>query len=138
MGLHEFVKYVITHPRVWPYVSEDGMEPEEYEPSETSIYIRHGEHGFMEFRQVGKYLYDCHISMLPKAHGVKEFVAHCIEFMQDSGARKILASIPSENKSAIFLANKCGFEREGYIKKALFRHGKMIDVVLMGYVCRVQ
>jgi hypothetical protein len=118
---------VATHPRNWPYLSEDGQRPQDYRPNPVSLYFAHGEMGFASLSRMGRHLWGCHIAMLPGTTGVTGFSRVVMQHAADSlGARTLMASIPDNCRAAKLLARRIGFRHCGRIERALSRNGKMI------------
>lgn len=127
----EFVYSIVTHPDVWPWLAEDTDKPGDYWPAEATYY-RHGDHGFMEFRQTGAHWQQVHIAMLRGARGVPEFVRECMADQRACGVTRFSAWIPEINHAAIRLAYRCGYEYEGRMRKVLLKRGRMVDMVMLG------
>ena len=127
---HEFVRQVVLE--LWPYLSEDGDLPEDFEPCAASHYFRHGDFGFVEFRPCGARWYQAHIAMRRGATGVREFGLACLEHMRGLGAAAFTGFIPESNRAALLNARRCGFTEEGRMRGVYLKNGQLVDMVVMG------
>lgn len=127
----DFVRQIVTDPAIWPFLAEDGERPEDFQAS-GAHYYRHGDWGFMEFRQLGVHWYQVHIAMLRGATGVPAFVLDCMAVMREKGARRFTAIIPEPNRSAVILAYRCGYALEGRMKGVLLLQGEHRDMIILG------
>ncbi len=128
----DFVTSIISHPEVWPHLSEDGDDPAEFEPADA-IYFRYGDFGFVEFRACGRHWYQAHIAMLRGTPRVQSFARLCMEIMRrDHGALAFTGFIPATNRAALINALRCGFSEEGRMKNVFLKNGQLVDMVVMG------
>lgn len=128
----EWVRSVVCHPRCWPYLAEDTTSQESYQPSPKSIYFRHGNYGFIECRHGLAFSCELHICMLPGAREVTGFGLFVLGYLFHQGIKSVFSTIPADNRAAILYAKRVGMTETGRIKKAMLRHGEMIDLVIMG------
>lgn len=130
----DFLVSIFTHPRIWPWVSEDGQRTEDYRPiiHPRVHYLRLDDRGVIAFRAVGAVMYESHVAMLP---GVRsdDFACACVRWMWDNTeARKLTANIPARNRAAIAYARRAGYTQEGRITGAFLSRGKLHDMIMMG------
>lgn len=129
----DFLVSIFTHPRIWPWVSEDGQRPEDYRPIiHPRVHYLRFDGGVIAFRAVGAVMYESHVAMLP---GVRsdDFSRACIQWMWDNTeARKLVANIPARNRAAIAYARRAGYTQEGRIKSAFLSRGGLCDMIVMG------
>lgn len=130
----DFLVSIFTHPRIWPWVSEDGQRPEDYKPliHPKVHYLRFADRGVVAFRQMGSVLFEGHVAMLP---GVRsdEFLKAAIAWMwSKTPAQKLYCQIAADNRQAIWYAMRGGFLREGRISRAFLRNGKLHDLIVLG------
>lgn len=130
----DFVVAVSTHPRNWKWVSEDGQDPANFVPP-PRLYFAHGEQGYVAVERLGAHTWAFHITMLPKAKEVAKFTKSIMDaIVLIFGAKKFLASIPTDNKACCRLARSLGAKEEGRLTKSFYRNGKMNDVIVFGMV----
>lgn len=67
-----------------------------------------------------------------KGYGTDAVITLCRFGFEEMNLHKIKATVFSFNKAAIRCYEKCGFEKEGILKKEIYREGAYHDVVLMG------
>ena len=128
----DWLRAIVTHPKVWPWVSEDGYEPSKYEPQfSTSVYLKTSEAGFLSFKPVTRCCCEVHICMLPKVRDALEQARRALAWMAERGIKRFMAKIPSVNKHAIRLARQCGFIECGRLHSVCARGGKMVDLIVM-------
>lgn len=130
----EFLRSIFTHPRIWPWVSEEGQQPDDYQPLMHPMvhYLRHGDVGVIAFRYLNAVLYECHVAMLPGARS-DNFAREAVRWMwSHTPAEKLVANVPSANRAAIAYARRAGFAQEGRITKAFLRNGKLHDLIVLG------
>lgn len=133
----EFIKRVATHPRNWRFLSEYGQPPEDFMPTPGTIYLAHGEQGFVAgHRVLGRNTWIVHICMLPKAKDVVEFCSNTLdEFALLMQVHKYVGVIPEDARSAQRLVRHLGFVQEGRITQTLERGpGEYIDSIVFGKV----
>lgn len=129
-----FIRSVITHPRVWPWVSEDGQRPEDYQPLISPLvhYLRLGDAGVVSFYARGAVMFEGHVAMLPKVRS-DEFVRAAIAWMwENTPAQKLICKIPAPNRHAIWYAMRAGFRVEGRITNAFLKNSALHDLVVLG------
>jgi hypothetical protein len=128
----DFVVSVMRDPRVWEWVCEDGVRPEQFDYRHGDVYFRHADFGFITFRRTTMNMQEVHIAMKKGATGVHVFTERALDEMRRRGARKFLAPIGDWNKAALRLARQCGFVEEGRVSGAWTRNGVPHAMVLMG------
>ena len=130
-GDASYIKAIATHPRVWPWISEDEDRPEDYEPDmRRTAYVR-VPGGYLSFRPFTRSCWEVHICMLPKTRDVKEKTKAALDMMRAHGIASFLAKIPAPNRHALKLAESLGFVECGRVPKCVHRGGEMVDFVLM-------
>jgi RimJ/RimL family protein N-acetyltransferase len=63
------------------------------------------------------------------ARAVRRLLAHAFE---DLGLRRVYAMADEDNARVIRCLEKCGFSREGLLRRHRLRHGRPTDMVVMG------
>ena len=127
-----WVRSVMCHPRNWSRLTEDTTNQDKFQPNPNGIYFQHKQFGFVECRHVLSLTCELHICMLPGATGVTEFGLLVLEYLSSQGVKSVFSTIPADNRAAIRYAKRVGMTETGRIKKAMLRHGEMIDLVIMG------
>ncbi|MFH1739492.1 MAG: GNAT family N-acetyltransferase [bacterium] len=134
---------IITHPRLWPHLSDDGSpSPEKYEPPmHESIYhlvATNGTEkafGVVSFVPMNAVTYDAHIAILPAAWGPQSVAAAkaAVRWMfKNTQAKRITASIVVKNKLASRVAKKAGFLPMGINPQSFLKDGELQDQMLYG------
>lgn len=129
-----FLKEIATHPRVWPYITEDGSDAALYEPMISPMvhYLRYGDKGFFQFAMLNRVMYACHVSMLPKTDA-DEAAKRAIEWMwANTEAQKLVCYLPPMKRHAIWFAKRAGFTEEGRLRAAFLLHGILHDLIILG------
>lgn len=129
----DFLVSIFTHPRIWPWVSEDGQRPEGYRPIiHPRVHYLRCDDGVIVFRAVGAVMYESHVAMLPGSRS-DDFARACVQWMWErTEARKLIANIPARNRAAIAYARRAGYTQEGRIKGAFLSQGQLCDMIMMG------
>jgi len=133
---------VYAHDDVWPWISDD-YTPEkarytlgsEVVSLPRSLILTDGKGVAFLFKIINGITFDVHIAILPDARGTHgiECGKMAVEWIfKYTTCRKIIGYLPVTNRRAIHYALKCGFEKEGCIKKSFFKNGELIDQHLVG------
>lgn len=126
----EYIRAIATHPRVWPWISEEEDDPSKFVPDfARTIYLR-VDGGYLGFRPFTRSCWEIHISLLPKTAQAAEKALAAIGWMRAYGVPQLLAKIPAPNRHAIRLAKAVGFRECGRVSACVHR-GAMHDMVLM-------
>lgn len=133
---YELIKSIITHPEVYPYITDDYSAPsEEFEPiqDDNIIYLT-TYHGLFALIPQSNVMVDLHTTILPE--GRSRTISSAYEMFdwlsRNTDYRKIITHVPVDNKRAYYAAIKAGFTEEGVITKSVMRKGKLIDQYLLG------
>lgn len=135
------VKQVIAE--VWDYITDDSeMTLEEYEPridSDSRWYVSSQDGqivGVFWMRRVNHVTWEAHANVRPKFWGDRNGTEHCrkaiAKMMEDTGALKVVALIPTCAKPVMRMAEEIGFVREGVSVRSWQKNGKLYDVVHYG------
>lgn len=137
---YELVCQIITHPKLYPFCSEDGSPPaRDFCPAE-------GEHiyyltpiidrpiGVIIFVHQNAIMLSVHICILPEWWGyAKEAAISALWWVfQNTDYTKVAGAIPEYNRQARRLGLTVGFKDEGRQKEAFLKDGKEWDLILMG------
>ena len=141
----EFVLKVIDHPDVYNISSDDGIY--QITQDNVELFLQNDlvhiiiptldeeDMGFFLFIQVNIVTVELHTCILPEYRGIK--VVEAAQLVKDyifnqAGYRKIVTQVPWYNKSAIFMALRCGFKKEGINKQSFLKDGILFDQYYMG------
>ena len=129
---------IITHPEIYPFVTDDGSVPREtfklpegvmtivcYDPKPVACSI---------FYPNNTCTLEIHTQTLPEARR-RSFVygrAMLAWIWENTDAQKIIASIPADNRKALLYTLKLGFEIEGINRSSFLRNGKLLDQTYLG------
>lgn len=130
----DFVTRVMRDPRVWRWVCEDGIRPEQFSWTSSATFFQFEDKGFIMFRRITQRMAEFHIAMLEGARGFDVFIANCLAEMRSRGVRKFIAPIGEWNVAAIRLARRWGWKQEGRIEGAYMRNGMPRAMIFMGGV----
>jgi len=128
---------------VWEYITDDSeMTFEEYAPridSDSRWYISSQDGqivGAFWMRRVNHITWEAHANVIPKYWGEGQGTEHCRKaidtMMEDTGAKKVVALIPTSCKPVMRMAEEIGFVREGVTVASWQKHGKLYDQVHYG------
>ena len=79
--------------------------------------------------------YDIHISVMdgPERINAVENIHKCgLWLLKNTQARKFITQVPEYHRVASVLAYKCGMKKEGVLKEAFLKNGKLRDLILYG------
>lgn len=137
----ELVRQTMTHPKVYPHISDDtSPEPEEFIPPENDLIMylagyEHGEYrGLFMFHPVNGVTLEVHTCLLPSAYGkAHEFTAKALEHIWiNTSAVRIITQVPDCNRLAKVLAEKTGMTEYGVNPKSFLHNGELYDIHLLG------
>jgi RimJ/RimL family protein N-acetyltransferase len=138
----ELLRSVILQPRLWKAISEDGsIGPDQYYPDMESIYaiaLTHEDalHGFVLGREYTDSVSEIHIAIAPDywghEHNVELGKMGTTALFEQTGAQKLVASIPVDDKEVLRFAQRVGFQREGVNKQSFRRDGQLLDQYYVG------
>jgi L-phenylalanine/L-methionine N-acetyltransferase len=148
----DFVYKMFMHPIINPHLLYEQMDTENFKPIFEKLIVQDILYVFEEnniavgmFKLVPLTYRAAHVAYLGsfaidpkqagKGLGTKMLLA-VIELAKQTGIKRIELSAGVQNKNAITLYKKCGFEEEGILRKLthLKSEGRYIDEVLMSYI----
>lgn len=142
---HSYIREVITHPDVWPWVSDDfSVSPDDFHPIEENVYLKvhdNGDKGLFLISHVNSICCEIHTALLPSSRGMALFYAKDVLLWigENTPYRKIITFVPENNIKAKSLALKSGFEVEGFINNSWAKNGKLLGQYIMGvFLCQPQ
>jgi len=129
----EVVSKILNHPDVYSRMFDDAT-PKPFKPVEGFYVINQEYTGVVRVDQMNGICCFVHIATLPELWGkAYEFTIDVLKWgFVHTPFIKVIAIIPEFNRAAIGLCVRCGFEREGRIKKSFLKRWKMHDQVLFG------
>ena len=137
----ELVRQIMTHPRVYPHITDDGSpSAEAFRPIEHPAvwYIlvkMHGElAGVLVAAPQNSVCFEAHVCLLPNCWGhASEAARECFGWLFDkSDAMRVVASVPSCNRLAAKMARGAGMHPYGVNPCSFRRGGKMYYQELFG------
>ena len=143
----EIVRSILTHPAIWRHVIDDGgPDAHNWQPCSHPLiwYVLaylpgtpEGEQllGLYAFYPENSICYQIHTAFLPNAWGgaTAEAGRQIFPWMwRESGAFRIVASVPDDNRLVLRYAERSGMTRFGVNEKSFCRGGKFRDQILLG------
>ena len=143
---YDLVRSIITHPRLWPHLSDDFSPPAgEYRPQEhPAIWyvIVHDEHergedllGLWMFVPLNGVCWEVHTALLPVAWGEKGHIAALMLpswIWEHTHCRRIVTNVPGSNRLALHFAYKAGMKVFGHNEASFLKGGVLYDQVMLG------
>jgi RimJ/RimL family protein N-acetyltransferase len=138
----DFVYSVMTHPRIWPSISDDyAPAPHDFRPNmHALIYYLAPEH---EGQRVGVFMYHPHSTILFEVHtcvlpqywgkpAVAAARAGLVWMIENTACRKVITHVPETNSRALRFAVRVGMIEEGKNRASYAKDGALIDQHLLG------
>ena len=131
------ISRIINHPKIYKLISDD-LSPKTYIPiiNESVLWVINEEKtGVIKVEVVNGITCQVHITVLPELWGkAKDFIIEATRwFFDNTKYLKIITLIPTYNRLAIRLAEKCGMKKEGCIKKSFLKNWKIYDQLVYGF-----
>lgn len=146
---YETIKRIVTHPQVYPFLSDDGSPPaSEWQPteSETVYYVAASNHrgvvGVLIFTPHNSICYEGHSALLPSVwgHGPEIGKLAMRWMFENSPCRRLIGNAPSFNPRVLAYAKRSGMQPFGVNQKSFLKDGILYDQVVLGAskedVCR--
>jgi hypothetical protein len=138
----EFVRRIITHPDVYPGVTDDGSGPAEKWNrageilSNPDIYaLSPNPNALFLYLPINSATTEVHTCILPDGRG-REGVRAAKESIRwiftQTDFRKIISWVPSFNRAALVFARMAGLSREGINRMSFLKDGTLFDQHLLG------
>jgi RimJ/RimL family protein N-acetyltransferase len=145
------VREIVTHPRVWPWVSDDYSSPrEEWRPAEHPgiwyVAVRDDSMpfgdcqpaellGLVTFIPQNGACWEFHACLLPNA-GTRRAHAAILGSIrwiwERTECRRVVTNVPAFNRQAMRCARAIGLESIGVNRVSYMKDGKLHDQVLFG------
>ena len=134
------IRCVVTHKQIWPYVSDDGSDFENYTPPiEGVLWVQVLEKGVClgvyMFHQHNSITYEIHTCLLPQAWGSKSKQAGKLVLdwiFENTPCQKLITQVPQTNSLALKYAKQCGLVVEGNNRQSFLKNGQTIDQIQLG------
>lgn len=138
----ELITSAITHPRVWPRVSDDSSPlPEDFSPtlSETIVYLGAFDadqfHGLFMLHAHNAICWEVHTCLSPSAWGKFSvlFAAACVEWVfEHTACQRLITNVPTGNALALRLAKSVGMQQFGVNPRSFLKCGVALDQIMLG------
>lgn len=140
----ERITKIIAHPKVYPWVSDDGSpKAEDYSPhfNPAVFYLAvkddAGDIGVFTYVKQNLITYEVHTCVLPERIGqsAKKAAVASLQWMfKNSPAKKVITQVPSNNIKALAFAKRCGLKEEGVNRSSFMKGGTIYDQYILGIV----
>jgi len=138
----DLIRLIVTHPRIWPWISDDfSGPPEEWQPVDHSnvcyVIARDGEEvlGLWMVHPHSAVLWEIHTCLLPTC-GTKRAIAAAAEMIrwvwENTPAKRLVSQVPEFNRRAAWFARRAGMQEFGRNPKSYQKDGKLHDQALYG------
>ena len=140
----ELVRQIMTVPRTFRWITEDGslpanlFQPEDH-PAILWLLVRDGQEliGCYSMRPETSVCYDVHCALLPLATWVRGRSVASLEALfewvwRETNIQRVTARVPVFNRLALQLAEKAQMIRFGENVKSFPKHGKLWNEILLG------
>lgn len=135
------VKKIVTHPRLWPHLSDDySPPPEDFDPPESNsiVYLLVTEAnrtlGCFILHPHTDVLWEVHTCLLPEAWGrSEEATKGGTEWVWNNlNCIRLVTYVPVTNKLAARLARRSGMEQFGCNPDSFIKGGKVYPMFMFG------
>ncbi len=138
----ETVRTIMTHEKVWPYITDDAAPSVESFVPVDSDYVCYllcfdGDEilGLWMFVQTNAVLLEVHTCLLPK-HGFarsREAAKKAAEWIwENTTCQRIWTQVPKNNRIALNFAKAAGMEECGVQPNSFLKDGKLKDLIQLG------
>jgi len=136
----QFVKEVMTHPRIWKWISDDGCSVETFDPVDSDkLYwltpVGESRMGVFFVHPHNTVTYEIHTAILPEYWGNGSDLA-AIEVLKwifsNTPCQKLITHVPQNNPFALRFAKFAGLQIEGINRKSFMKNGQLLDQYLLG------
>lgn len=139
----ELVRHLITHPSIWPEVTDDfSGNPEDFVPFNHPLILhllvkdeQSQLMGMWRFTAHNTVCWEVHTCILPEHRGRKAIHAgrealHWI--WTNTRCLRLITNVPEHNRKALWFAKQCGLELIGVNTKSFMKHGILEDQSILG------
>jgi RimJ/RimL family protein N-acetyltransferase len=134
----ELVRLVITHPKLFDWVTDDSVTRETFQASPDARYVVVADKGvflgiFVVIPQ-SRVLAIVHTCLLPVAWGKSERIYRLGLgwLFTHSRIERVVGHIRADNRLALRAAERAGLERIGLNKACVLKHGRLQDQWILG------
>src|SRR5262245_35678219 len=138
----ETVKAIVTHPRVYPHVSDDGSPAaEQWEPIKDGLvwYVLVKDDGLILGLWVlvpeNAICWKAHTCLLPAAYGAKARMAAAgltAWIWGNTPCLRVITDVPDYNRLALKFAKEAGMEEYGVNARSYMKNKMLHDQILLG------
>ncbi len=136
----------MTHPKVGPHSSCDGVKAEDVELSDRCLYLcptdeELGPIGVFAIEPHNPSWVEVHTVLHPMSWGsmAAQAAKALLAYLASQGFKKLTTLVPADNPAALRYAKAAGLKVEGVIKASFPRNGVMLDQTLLGVeLCQQQ
>lgn len=139
---YELIKQIVTHPKVYPYVSDDySPAPKEWRPIESEaiwyVLVKDGEEllGLWTLIPQNAVCWEIHTTLLPNAWGDKgkQAARELADWVwQNTSCLRVITNVPEYNRLALKFAKEAGLETFGLNCKSYMKTGILHDQIMLG------
>ncbi len=135
------VKQIITHPKLWPHLSDDfSPPPEDFEPIQAQgivyLLVLDGEQvlGCFILHPHSAIIWEVHTCLLPEAWGrSEEATKGGTEWVWSNlNCIRLITNVPTINKLALRLAKHSGMQEFGCNPDSFAKGGKVYSMSMLG------
>ena len=136
------VKQIITHPKIWPHVSDDfSPKVEVYEPIQHEaawyVLVKDGQEllGLFALYPENRICWKVHTCLLPNSWGrrSKQAAREGVQWIfNNTECKRIITDVPEYNTLAYRFAEIGGMSQFGINHKSFQKDGKLHDVFMLG------
>jgi len=139
---YELVRQIVTHPDIYPFVSDDySPAPNDYKPFESDsiwyVLAKDGDEllGMWSFVPDNAICWQVHTCLLPTAGGkrAKRAAKEMAEWIwQNTTCLRLVTNVPDYNRQASIFARWAGMVEFGRNPKSYMKTGILHDQILLG------
>ena len=145
---YELIRRIMTHPKVWPKISDDSSPaPEDFYPIESDmvwyVTVRDVHPDGIPAELLGLWMFvphngvcwEVHTCLLPEAWGER---AHRAARMlagwvwENTPCRRVITNVPADNRVAFHFALDAGMEVYGTNEASFLKKGRLLDQICLG------
>lgn len=138
----DVVRRIITHPQVYPYITDDGCPPaDQFVPVDAPalwyLLVRRGEEilGLFLLHPLNSTCYEVHTCLLPSCWGpdAVEVAREARQWVwENMPAKRVVTNVPENNPLALRFALKAGFRAYGTNPASIEVGGRLYAQHLLG------
>ena len=136
----ELIKSIVTHPRIWPWISDDlSCKPEEWQPLKNEVFYlkvsdQEGLLGIWCLRSCTSTCWEVHTCLLPRAYGnsIAASKAAIRWVFVNTPCTRLITAVPSDNRLALRLARRAGMLEFGCNPKSFVKRGEFLSQYMLG------